>query len=186
MTSKIGESNSLPGQWVKEAPNLRALKSVDQIQAKIMVLAAIDVHAELFGANQWLSTGVKKELSRSLLNEFPHWAVEDVILFLQKATRGYFGQSYGHVSFAQIFEWAWKYDDEWLTSNERRHQERKEEELKPIDKEVAKHHLQKILDKWGDKKQFSEEEYRKFKLAYYKNHYENGKDIQDPGQQTGE
>lgn len=140
---------------IEEAQSAKPIKQLmydgaEKHKIENIVAVLVLQHARLLNVSGNLQEGQALEIAKALVDEFPYNSIDDFKLMLQNGIRSKYGVVY-RFDIAVVFDWMYKYIDEFYEYREEMIRKQKSEEPKKlipgvIDDEKAKEYLKKWLE----------------------------------------
>ena len=97
----------------QDAPTMIAIcNEAGEAWARALMVKLVSNFAEFYSTNNTMSDYQIADTVDLMLEEYPHYKLDDYKLFFKMAKKGYFGQIFGRIDGEVVLSWLKKYDEQ--------------------------------------------------------------------------
>lgn len=97
----------------QDAPTMIAIcNEAGEVWARALMVKLVNNFAEFYSTNNTMSDYQIADTVDLMLEEYPHYKLDDYKLFFKMAKKGYFGQIFGRIDGEVVLSWLKKYDEQ--------------------------------------------------------------------------
>ena len=97
----------------QDAPTMIAIcNEAGEAWARALMVKLVSNFAEFYSTNNTMSDYQIADTVDLVIEEYPHYKLDDYKLFFKMAKKGYFGQIFGRIDGEVILTWLKKYDEQ--------------------------------------------------------------------------
>ena len=97
----------------QDSPTMIAIcNEAGEAWARALMVKLVSNFAEFYSTNNTMSDYQIADTVDLMLEEYPHYKLDDYKLFFKMAKKGYFGQIFGRIDGEVVLSWLKKYDEQ--------------------------------------------------------------------------